>query len=260
MEKHILSKSTFIRGVQCLKSLYLHNKRPYLRDKLSPEQLAKFRRGTKLGIIAQRLFPGGIDLRPRSYRQYAQKLEQTRNYIESDNENIILYEAGFQYDGLLSFIDVLVKDRNGWTAYEVKSSTKISETFLIDAAFQYYVITNSGLQLNDFQIIYVNENYKYNGNEDVNLNDIFIKKSVLDEVLKRQKFITDKVEEEKKVFELEKSPQIEPGEHCTNPYPCDFIGHCWKKIPKEKWPEIEYKDESFYDFVDDILNIAGGKR
>ena len=254
MEKHILSKSTFIRGVQCLKSLYLHNKRPYLRDKLSPEQLAVFRRGTKLGIIAQRLFPGGIDLRPRSYRQYAQKLEQTRKHIESDNEDIILYEAGFQYDRLLSFIDVLVKNQNRWTAYEVKSSTKISETFLIDAAFQYYVITNSELKLDDFQIIYVNENYKHN--KKASLNDIFIKESVLDEVLKRQNFIAEKVEEEKKVFELEKSPQIEPGDQCTTPYPCDFIGHCWKKIPKEKWPKIEYKDESFYDFVDEILNTV----
>jgi hypothetical protein len=54
----ILSKSTFIRGLQCEKSLYLHKKRPFLRDRLSPEQLAKFSRGTNVGVYAQELFPG----------------------------------------------------------------------------------------------------------------------------------------------------------------------------------------------------------
>jgi len=52
MEKHVLSKSTFIRGNQCLKSLYLNKKRPFLRDKLSPEQLEKFRRGHNVGFLA----------------------------------------------------------------------------------------------------------------------------------------------------------------------------------------------------------------
>ena len=44
-----------------------------------------------------------------------------------------------------------------WIAYEVKSSYGISETFILDAAFQYYVISNSGLRLKDFKIIYASE-------------------------------------------------------------------------------------------------------
>jgi hypothetical protein len=26
-------------------------------------------------------------------------------------------------------------------------------------------------------------------------------------------------------------PEIEIGGHCSDPYPCDFIGHCWKHVP-----------------------------
>ena len=256
MEKHLLSKSTFIRGSQCLKSLYLHNKRPFLRDKLSPEQLAKFRRGTKIGIIAQQLFPGGINLKPGNYRQYAKKLEQTQELVNS-GENNVLYEAGFQYDRLLVFIDVLVKENGQRTAYEVKSSIKVSKTFLLDAAFQYYVITNSGTPLNDFFIVYINKDFSNTGN--ISLEDLFIKQSVLKEVLELQDYVKDLVEKEKEILDYKKSPEIEPGPHCTSPYPCDFIGHCWKKVQEEKRPQINYSSEDFYDFVDEMLNKLQNK-
>ncbi len=256
MEKHLLSKSTFIRGAQCLKSLYLNKKRPFLRDRLAPEQLAKFRRGTKLGVVAQNLFPGGIDVRPRSYHQYAKKLQETQEVINSGSHDV-LYEAGFQFDRLLVFLDILHKEEGNWVGYEVKSALKISETFLLDAAFQYYVITNTGLALKDFHLIYINNAYKFDGT--LNLEELFIKESVLDRILPLQEFIKEKVEEEKATLLLEKSPPIEPGEQCTNPYPCDFIGHCWKKIPKDQWPEISYSGEEFYHFVDDVLKLVSEK-
>jgi hypothetical protein len=252
MEKHLLSKSTFIRGNQCLKSLYLNKKRPFLRDRLSPQQLAKFKRGTKLGVIARHLFPGGVDVGPKSYRQYEKKLLETKEVITGLSNNI-LYEAGFQYDRLLVFLDILVNDSRGWTGYEVKSGLKISDTFLLDAAFQYYVITGWGLKLNDFHLVYINKDYRFDGT--VDLDKLFIKESVLDRILPLQDYIKEKVIKEKAALQLEKSPDIPPGEHCTTPYPCDFIGHCWKKVPKEQWPEINYSGEEFFDFVDELLEM-----
>ena len=55
MQKHVLSKSTFIRGVQCEKSLYLNKHARNLRDEISPEQMAVFSQGTNVGELAQRL-------------------------------------------------------------------------------------------------------------------------------------------------------------------------------------------------------------
>jgi len=43
------------------------------------------------------------------------------------------------------------------------------------------------------------------------------------------------------------SPKIEIGEHCRTPYDCDFIGHCWKHIPKNSifsLPSLSF-DEKF---------------
>ncbi len=51
-DKHVLSKSTFLRGLQCHKSLYLNRYQRNLRDAISPEQQAIFTTGREVGILA----------------------------------------------------------------------------------------------------------------------------------------------------------------------------------------------------------------
>lgn len=252
MEKHLLSKSTFIRGNQCLKSLYLNKKRPFLRDRLSPEQLAKFKRGHRVGELAQQLFPGGIDLKPKSPSQYRKKVLETASVIQNGSHTTI-YEAAFQYDRLLILLDIFTKENGYWTAYEVKSSLNLSETYLLDAAFQYYVISNQVGELKDFFLVYVNKDYDFS--KPLDLNKLFIKESVLDRVLERQAYIREQIIREKDTLLLEKSPNIQVGPHCTRPYPCDFIGHCWKNIPKAEWPEPPKAKEGFYSFLEQIPDL-----
>ncbi len=232
MEKHLLSKSTFIRGNQCLKSLYLNKKRPFLRDKLDPETLARFKRGHQFGSLAQRLFPGGVDLSPKSHFQYQKAVHTTREAIRTNSYDII-YEAGFQSDRLLILLDILVKEEGNWNAYEVKSSYKISNTFILDAAFQYYVINHYGLPINDFFIVYASDKVEYDKlDEYEDLNPLFIKESVMDRILPLQDYIKNKVQLEKETLLLEGSPKIEMGVQCQTPYPCDFIGHCTKSATR----------------------------
>ena len=139
-------------------------------------------------------------------------------------------------------LDILVKNDNLWIAYEVKSSGAISETFILDAALQYYVITNSGINLNDFQIIYVDKSKSFDDEND--LNNIFINESVLDKILEKQDFIKEYILKEKQILLLHHSPDIPPGKHCFFPYPCDFIGHCWKKVNIENiFSSINLNDE-----------------
>ena len=48
--------------------------------------------------------------------------ELTKKYIAA-GENII-YEAAFEFNNLLVFADILVRDNDKWKIYEVKASTK----------------------------------------------------------------------------------------------------------------------------------------
>jgi hypothetical protein len=57
-----LSKTLFLKGLQCHKALYLFKFHPELRDELSGSQEAIFQSGTQLGILAQGLFPGGREI------------------------------------------------------------------------------------------------------------------------------------------------------------------------------------------------------
>ncbi len=235
-EKAFLSKSTFIRGMQCEKSLYLHKKRPYLRDRLSEEQLAKFARGHKLGHMARDLFPGGVDMSPPSHFQMPVAIRETKRMI--DGGQAVLYEAAFQHNGVRVALDVLVREPGGWKGVEVKSSRAISDTFLWDAALQYFVITGAGLSLEAFDIAYVRPEAipAYELGHGEKAHEIFILEDVLPELLARQTAVASRIDRLREVSRMQRSPDIPIGPHCSHPYPCDFIGHCWKHMPPEERP------------------------
>lgn len=260
MEKHILSKSTYIKGEQCLKQLYLAKKRPFLRDRMPAERLAIFSRGTNVGIYAQQLFPGGIDAGPKHPSQYRKAVETTTKLVAVEQE--IIYEAGFQANRTLILLDILEKNGDVWDAYEVKSSKSLSETYYKDAALQYYVLTNAGIKINSFSLIHIDQNYVRE--DEIDIHKLFIIKNVTEEVQKRQEHIGNKIDEEIEVLGADHSPKIEIGPHCFAPYDCDFIGHCWKGVKRPSIFEIPSlkKQEQFaifeqYKTLEESLNYPG---
>lgn len=234
MEKHLLSKSTFLRGLQCSKSLYLYKNNFLQRDKPSAEQSAIFSRGTNVGILAQKLFPGGVDATPAKRKDNAAAVKKTKELMAAGVE--VIYEAAFQHEQVLAILDILVKRDDKWYAYEVKSSTKISNTYIIDASLQYWVITNYGLPLADFSMVIMNNQYVRKG--DLKIDKLFSIKSVKEEVQKNQAMVEEKIFQSKLVIANAELPIVPIGEHCFSPYTCDFMGTCWKDVPKNSVFEI----------------------
>lgn len=223
-----LSKSTFIRGLQCEKSLYLYKHHYSLKDPTSPSLQAVFDQGTNIGLLAQELFPNGVDASPENHFKMVESVGKTLDFISQGQT--IIYEATFVYNDVLAALDILAKDDDGWKAYEVKSSTKVSDTYVKDAAIQYYTITNSGIELKDISIVYINNQYVKNG--EIDINEIFNIESVLDDVLEFLPRIPNEVRRLKNVIESSEIPQVDIGPHCSDPYDCDFKGTCWKHIPE----------------------------
>ncbi len=218
--------------MQCEKALYMQKKHPYLRDKLSLEQRAKFQRGTDVGILAHEVFPGGIDMSPNSPTQFPKKVVETRENL-SKPEVKVMYEAVFQYNDTLIMLDMLIRDGDKWIAIEVKSSLKLSDTYYNDAALQYYVLQGCGVPLSDFRLMYLNADYEKHGPIDV--HQLFKMESVMEYVKEREAFVAKNVERLKNVVALPHAPLVNIGVQCNNPYPCDFQGHCWKLIPKNSF-------------------------
>lgn len=227
MEKHLLSKSTFLRGLQCAKSLYLYKNFIQLRDAPSAEQKAIFNRGNNVGLLAQQLFPGGVDATPAKRSDSLAALKKTQDLIASGTS--IIYEAAFQYDGVLAILDILVKENNAWYAYEVKSSVKISPTYVLDASLQYWVITQSGLVLDDISLITMNNQYTRQGALD--LKKLYSITSVKKEAIQNHSLIEEKIALGKQTIANPRMPEVEIGEQCFTPYTCDYKGNCWKNVP-----------------------------
>lgn len=241
---HILSKSTYIKGEQCPKALYMYKKHPYLRDKLSIEQRAKFKRGTDVGILARTYFPGGINMTPASPSLFGKMFEQTMKNLNDPNINV-MYEAIFIYNDTLIMLDILVRDGDKWRAIEVKSSLSLSETYYKDAALQYYVLNGCKVPISDMQLMYVNENYVKNG--EIDINNLFVFKSVKEYVEQQLDSIDKKVNEFKNVVNLSNAPRINIGTQCFTPYKCDFLGHCWKKVEKDSFLHTTaYNDKELF--------------
>jgi len=253
MEKHVLSKSSFIRGIQCPKSLYLYKHFYNQRDKTSAEQQALFSRGTNVGLLAQRLFPGGTDASPSSPLKYQESVKLTQKLIDEGTE--IIYEAAFIFEKTLVAIDILVKRDNSWYGYEVKSSTRITPTYINDASLQYYVISNCGIDLKDISIININTSYVRQG--DLEYDKLFQITSVKNEAEHNLQSIKENIAKLLTIATGHQVPEVKIGLQCFSPYSCDFMGTCWKGIPADSVLHLSgsAKDELFNLYNNGITTV-----
>jgi predicted RecB family nuclease len=200
-----------------------------LRDVVSKEQQSVFDRGNKIGLLAQKLFPGGIDCSPANPRLYQKSIQKTKQLINNENV-VVLYEAAFVGLKALVYADIVVKDSDGYSIYEVKSSLKLSKTYYNDAAFQYAVIKDAGINIKSFYLINLNADYVLS--DQLNINELFKITDVTEFVKAEEETVKKNIEEFIQILQLNKAPQVVIGTHCNSPYPCDFKGLCWKYIPK----------------------------
>ena len=221
-----LSKSQFIRGLQCHKSLYLHKYRPELKDEISEQQEAAFQSGKDVGIYAQKLFPNGVEI-PFDDVTLSDQLSRTAKEIE--NGTRVIYEAAFSFDNIFVKVDILRKHEDKWEIYEVKNSTSVKDVYHNDVAVQYYVLKGSGLPVSKAFLVHINNQYVKNG--DIEVDKLFRVQDFTDDVIDNQGFVEDEIKKMREMLTGDE-PNIDIGKHCSDPYGCDFSGHCRKHIPE----------------------------
>lgn len=247
-----ISKSAFIKGLQCHKALYLKKYKTELEDPITESQQAIFDKGISNGVLAQSLFPGGTDLGEYIPSNFNKVFSETPSLLKGETP---IYEAGFNDDGLMCFMDILSKNNGKWSAYEVKGSTSVKDTYLWDTAFQYYVITSSGVELEDISIVYINNQYVRVG--DVNIEELFTIESVKERILPLIPKVKAHIKLMKAMLAAKNIPDIDINPLCFDPYTCSFWGHCWKNIPDYSVFNVSRlkQDKKFELYNNDIILV-----
>jgi CRISPR/Cas system-associated exonuclease Cas4 (RecB family) len=236
-----LSKSTFLRGVQCQKSLALNAFLPDLRDPIDPVAQFRMLQGIEVGMQARLRYPGGsVGRIPDSY---ALSVERTDELVQSDVP--VIYEAAFEMDGVRIVADILERAVTGWRLIEVKSTTEAKPEHRWDVAVQLFVLRKAGLSVEDAVLLHLNKDYIRIGEIDYEM--LFTEETLLNEALDMQEEVGEVISICKETLEAGAIPDVPIGPHCTDPVDCDFISYCWKDVPDPSVFDVYFIGKKAHD-------------
>ncbi len=219
-----LSKTRFVAGTQCHLRLWYDT---YARDLASPadESLqAIFDTGQEVGELACRRYPGG-HLVAHDHRHVHEALDETREVLDAGTAPA-LFEAAFVHEGVLVRADVLERlPGGGWRLVEVKSTTRLKEVFVVDAAIQLWVLRGAGLDVREVDVLTLDRSYVYDG-ERLDLDALFRLHPVTDEASAMLDAMGGRVRDLQAMLAGPAAPDIAPGDHCYTPYLCPYHAHC----------------------------------
>ncbi len=222
---HLLSKSKYIRGLQCDRALWLDVFNPRLA-RYTAEQMRRFDRGRDFEYAFKSRFPDGIDLSAELGRNVDLYPARTAELLDK-GDGVALFEAGFQYDDVLVLADVVQQREDGTLdIYEVKSGTTLSDTYRRDAALQHYVISHCR-RVNSFSIV-------YNGLDGVNgangQDGPFVIVDLTLDLAAEGDRIAANIAEMKTIVRATAEPDTPTGQHCLTPYACPYQQHCQQGV------------------------------
>jgi hypothetical protein len=248
-QKITLTKSTFLRGLQCQKSLALSARHPELRMPPTTPAQFRMRQGQLVGMLARRRYPGGeIGRLPGAFQV---SLERTQALIDSGNP--VIYEAAFEAAGVRVVADILAQGQNGWRLIEVKSTTRAKPEHLWDVAVQVYVLRAAGMELEDACLLHLDTGYVRKGLLDVQA--LFAETPFMGELETLQTQVEQAIAECQATLASGEVPQVPIGRHCTEPVDCDFMDHCWQDVPSPSVFDVYFIGKKAYALYDQGIEL-----
>jgi hypothetical protein len=249
-----LSKTRILAGLHCEKRLYFMLNHPELaKTKKSP--LAES--GIAVGRQARKEFSGGVLV--NRFQQDSNPFSETNTYLNDENVTAI-FEAGFRYQDTEVFVDILQRDGSSWNLIEVKSSSSVKDQYIDDVTVQYMVLSNAGITIKHIELMYLNKNFIYQGNE--NYDGLFIREEISERVIHHTRFISDEIERLKQdITKVEPVRHVDG--HCRNPYNCEFKSYCEKQdgqypvswLPNAAVAIRKLHENGIYDIRDIPVNV-----
>ena len=256
-----LSKSQYIRGLQCHKALWLYRHRREIMSAPDANREAMFATGHRVGELAKLRFPGGHEIEFDG-DNFTGMIDQTARLIETGAE--VIYEATFNSGGVLAMADILYRNGASWDFCEVKSSTRVKPYHISDAALQWHVL-GQRVPLGRAHIMHINNRYRFA--DQLDIEQLFTIADVTDTVQDLQPEVAENLSTMQAMLE-HGEPEIPIGNHCKNPFDCDFRDYCWQRVPvpsvfdlyrlsgERKFELFRRGQVSYRDLQDEPLNAT----
>jgi len=230
MAIHGLSKSRIAAWRQCPKRLWLQIHKPELME-VSVEADRGFKIGYEVGDVAQGLFPDGILIDDGNLKD---ALSSTELALQN-HPDLPIFEATFQYDGVLVRSDLLIPTENGYRMAEVKSSASVKPYHVDDCAIQTWILQQNNISLSSIELAHIDTDFEYQGDD--NYQGLFHFEQLDDLVSPLLECVPTWINDARDTL-LGDEPNIEIGNQCNDPFECPFKTYCSRNEVKPWAPEF----------------------
>lgn len=231
MSSRFLSKSKYLAGLQCEKRLWLQCHQPNLGTAFDASSQAVLDAGNEVGEAARLLFPGGVLVDEPPWEHEA-AVRRTRDLM-ADASVPAIFEAAFEHAGVRIRVDALERlPERRWGLREVKSAASVKDPYLDDLAVQRFVLGGNRVRLGSVELVHVNSEY-VRGVDGIDWQGFFERADCAEDAERRLQQLRRDVKWMHAVVARSEAPGIEPGEHCSSPYGCEFWEHCTREKPDD---------------------------
>ena len=217
-----VTKTDFVRGMQCPKMLWLDHHKQELRE-IPPEVQDTLDRGNVFGDHMMGIFGPFIEVQeyyPGTKRPDKPRMAAKTKELISVGTKVICEAAFMDENENYCAADIIRWDEENkcYDMYEVKNAKEVSDRFIQDAAFQAYLIRKTGLPLGRVFIV-------YHGEEPYDIEE------VTGNVQHFASWVDENIDRLGRIKDRPKEYCCEMGIHCAYPYECWYYGYC-KELKK----------------------------
>lgn len=255
-----LSKTRYLSGCQCHLRLWYDCYEPTLATDVDVLTQAIFDTGHEVGRLARQRYPGGV-LVEADHLRTEQALAATQELV-ADEKVPAIFEAAFEHRGVLIRVDVLERNPSGdFNLIEVKSGTTLKEVHEHDVAVQRWVLQGVGIPIASAGVLTLNRGYVFDGKR-LDVYRLFRFYDVSEAVAEQLPWIGADLADLKSMLSADQAPDIEPGDHCFEPYECGYYDFCtrdWEypDHPITDLPRLQASKQSALDSlgVEEVADI-----
>lgn len=224
----ILDDYDFVSGYTCFKKLWLDRNKP--EEKENNFNSSVIFNSHEVKEAAKGLLDKKSATVEKDWDKKTMVLK-TKEYLE-DEEVKVIFNATFDFYGLVSTVDMLKKEPDGSLSfYTVKSTTKYKDEYGIECAYKYFVATNCNVKVKSNWFLYINNSYVRKGNLDI--KSLFLAEDLTGPSTFNYYVIEGELLKMIEYLEVSDEQESNISMACEEPYECPFRKYCLSKLEKD---------------------------